>query len=234
MFSLELLHLLKRKFATIIFHHVCIHLSIIPAISVCVSVCLYATAVSRRPPGRSHWNLPGMLLGTHGCAFSRFDIDRTSGSQVTAIYLSTNDKTRCYDVTNDVTINVYLFIFYYFFCTIETCQEYCWGPTDVPFRGLILIGQAVPKLRSFICRPMTRHGAMISRMTSQLMSIYLFIFARLTSQFFFFVWYDVTGPLFLTGAFSRFDIVLHPFQLFPKCIPSVSQGLKAVFSQGLN
>ena len=48
--------------------------------------------------------------------FSRFDINRPSGSQVTAIYLSTNDETRCYDVTNDVTINVnvYLFIFIYF------------------------------------------------------------------------------------------------------------------------
>ncbi len=80
---------------------------------------------------------------------------------------------------------------------IETCQEYCRGPADVPFRGLISIGRAVPKLRPFICRPMTRHGAMTSRMTSQLMFIYLFIFkfffARLTLQFFFFfVWYDVT------------------------------------------
>ena len=63
------------------------HLSIIPAISVCLSVCLSATAVSRRPPVWSHWNLPGILPGTPGCAFSRFDIDRTSGSQVMAILL---------------------------------------------------------------------------------------------------------------------------------------------------
>ena len=48
---------------------------------------------------------------------------------------------------------------------IETCQEYCWGPADVPFQGLILIGQAVPKLRPFICQPMTGHGAMTSRLT---------------------------------------------------------------------
>ena len=80
---------------------------------------------------------------------------------------------------------------------IETCQEYCRGPADVPFRGLISIGWAVPKLRPFICQPMTGHGAMTSRMTSQLMFIYLFIeyfffFARLTLQFFFFVWYDIT------------------------------------------
>ncbi len=44
---------------------------------------------------RSNWNLPGILLGTWGCAFSRFDINRTSGSQVMAIYLPTNDRTRC-------------------------------------------------------------------------------------------------------------------------------------------
>ena len=33
---------------------------------------------------------------------------------------------------------------------IETCQEYCWGPVDVPFQGSILIGQVVPKLWPFI------------------------------------------------------------------------------------
>ena len=86
------------------------YLSIIPAIFVCVSVCLSvcvsATAVSRQPLIRSNWNLPGILLGTWGCAFSRFDINRTSGSQVTATYLSTNDRTRCYDVTIDITINL--------------------------------------------------------------------------------------------------------------------------------
>ena len=49
------------------------------------------------------------------CAFSRFDINRTSGSQVTAIYLSTKDKTRCYDVTNDVAINVDYYYYYFFF-----------------------------------------------------------------------------------------------------------------------
>ena len=54
---------------------------------------------------------------------------------------------------------------------IETCQEYCRGPADVPFQGLISIGQAVPKLRPFICQPMTGHGAMTSRMTSQLMFV---------------------------------------------------------------
>ena len=90
-----------------------LHLSIIPAISVCVSVCLYATAVSRQPPVRSDWNLPGILCQEY-CAFSRFDITRTSGSQVTAIYLSTNDKTRCYDITNDVTINVFFVLFFFF------------------------------------------------------------------------------------------------------------------------
>ena len=33
---------------------------------------------------------------------------------------------------------------------IETCQVYCWGPVDVSFQGLILIGQVVPKLWPFI------------------------------------------------------------------------------------
>ena len=50
---------------------------------------------------------------------------------------------------------------------IETSQEYCRGPADVPFQGLILIGQAVPKLRPFIYQPMTGHGAMTSRVSSQ-------------------------------------------------------------------
>ena len=27
---------------------------------------------------------------------------------------------------------------------IETYQVYCWGPVDVPFQGLILIGQVQP------------------------------------------------------------------------------------------
>ena len=33
---------------------------------------------------------------------------------------------------------------------IKTCQLYCWGPEDVPFQGLILIGQVLPKLWPFI------------------------------------------------------------------------------------
>ena len=52
-----------------------------------VSVCVSVTAVSRQPLVRSNWNLPGIVLGPCGCAFSRFDINRTSGSQVMAIYL---------------------------------------------------------------------------------------------------------------------------------------------------
>ena len=78
---------------------------------------------------------------------------------------------------------IYLFIY---FCTIDVTillllrlvwrHNRSWGPEYVPFQGLILIGQAVPKLRPFICQPMTIHGAMTSRMTSQLMFIYLFLF----------------------------------------------------------
>ena len=49
---------------------------------VCLSVCLSATAVSRRPPVRSDWNLPGILPGTRGCAFSRFDINRRSAAHL--------------------------------------------------------------------------------------------------------------------------------------------------------
>ena len=87
---------------------------------------------------------------------------------------------------------------------IETCQEYCWGPEDVPFQGLILIGQAVPKLWPFICFFKKflhdwRHNSSSSS-------------------------FDMTSQLTLgtwVCAFSRFDIViLHPFQLFPKCFPS--------------
>ena len=158
----------------------CTSLSIIPAISVCLSVCVCvsATAVSRQPLVRSNWNLPWISLGTRGCAFSRFDINRTSGSQVTAIYLSTNDRTRCYDITIDVTIkkkevfctyghtragthvractSIYNssnlcvsvcmcmclrppFLDNHWSNLIETCQEYCWGPEDVRFQGLILL-----------------------------------------------------------------------------------------------
>ncbi len=85
---------------------------------VCLYVCLSATAVSRRPPVRSDWNLPGILPGTRRCAFSRFDINRTSGSQVTAIYLSTNDRIRCYGVT----INVYFFFLFFCFFARLTSQ----------------------------------------------------------------------------------------------------------------
>ena len=105
---------------------------------------------------------------------------------------------------------------------IETCQEYCRGRADVPFQGLIWIGRVVPRLRTFICQPMTGHGAM-SRMTSQLMFIYLFIyFARLTSQFFFFfVWYDITidaGDLSmcLFKVWYRSSSISAVSQVFPK------------------
>ena len=57
---------------------------------------------------------------------------------------------------------------------IETCQVYCWGPEYVPFQGLILIGQAVPKLQPFICQPMTGHCAMTSRLMSQLFICFFF------------------------------------------------------------
>ena len=42
---------------------------------------------------------------------------------------------------------------------METCQVYCWGPVDVPFQGLILIGQVLPKLWPFIYQPMKGHIA---------------------------------------------------------------------------
>ena len=104
------------------------------------------TAVSRWPPVRSDWNLPGILPGTRGCAFSRFDdnYNRMSGSQVTAILL--------------------------LFPVLERCIYRSWSVVP-PYHALSLI--------------------VTSRMMSQLMFIYFF--ARLTSQFFFFfVWYDVT------------------------------------------
>ena len=103
--------------------------------------------ITRRPPVRSDWNLPGILPGPRGCAFSRFDIDRTSGSQVTAIYLSTNDRTRCYDITNDVTINVYLIIIIIIIFTLDVTiilllrlvwrHNRHWRPEYVPFQSLI-------------------------------------------------------------------------------------------------
>ena len=46
----------------------------------------------------------------------------------------------------------------------------------MPFQGLILIGQVVPKLRPFICQPMTGHSAMTSQLTSQF--LFFFFFAR--------------------------------------------------------
>ena len=70
------------------------HLSIIPAMSVCLCVCVSVTAVSRQPLVRSNWNLPATLLGTWVCAFSRFDINRTSASQVMAIYLPNQLRRR--------------------------------------------------------------------------------------------------------------------------------------------
>ena len=51
--------------------------------------------ITRWPPVRSDWNLPGILPGTRGCAFSRFDINRMSGSQVPAILLLFSVLERC-------------------------------------------------------------------------------------------------------------------------------------------
>ena len=84
-------------------------ISIYNSSNLCVCVCVCETAVSRQPLVRSNWNLPGILMGTCGRAFSRVDINRTSGSQVTAIYLPTNGRTRCYGVTSDVTIIILFF-----------------------------------------------------------------------------------------------------------------------------
>ena len=47
---------------------------------------MYALNVALRDPKASNLCL---------FAFTRFEINRTSGSQVMAIYLPTNDKTRC-------------------------------------------------------------------------------------------------------------------------------------------
>ena len=93
---------------------------------------LFKLLLTRRPPVRSDWNLPGILLGPRGCAFSRFDINRTSGSQVTAIYLPTNHRTRCYDITYNVTILLLLRLIWR--------HNWRWGPEYVPFQGFILIG----------------------------------------------------------------------------------------------
>ena len=49
---------------------------------------------------------------------------------------------------------------------------------DVPFQGLILIGQAVPKLQPFIYQPMTGHGAITSLLTSQLNHFFFFLHVR--------------------------------------------------------
>jgi len=81
--------------------------------------------ITRRPLVRSDWNLPGILPGPHRCAFSRFDINRTSGYQVTAIYLSTNDRTWCYDVTITFFFfarltSQFFFMFVWYDVTIDT------------------------------------------------------------------------------------------------------------------
>ena len=66
---------------------------------------------------------------------------------------------------------------------------------------------------NIVYQPMTGHGAMTSRMTSQLMFIYLF-FARLTSQFFFFfVWYDVNRT---SG--SQVTAILLLYSVLERCI----------------
>ena len=45
---------------------------------------------------------------------------------------------------------------------IETCQVHCWGPVYVPFQGLILIGQVLPKSWPFIYQPMKGHVAALA------------------------------------------------------------------------
>ena len=118
------------------------------------------------------------------CAFSMFDINRTSGSQVPAILLLFAVLKRCIYGSWSVVPPYHLIMPFFLrimitasiynssnLCVcvcvsvclrlpflddrrsdlIETCQEYCRGPADVPFQGLILIGRAVPKLRPFYC-----------------------------------------------------------------------------------
>ena len=124
----------------------------------------------------------------------KFQWDRTSGCRETVV-ADTHTDTQAgsrhgWSLHNCILVIQFLTdraeYFFIFFCTIDVTilllLRLVWhhnrrcGPEYVPFQGLILIGQAVPKLRSFICQPMSRHGAMTSRMTSQLMFIYLFIF----------------------------------------------------------
>ena len=59
---------------------------------------------------------------------------------------------------------------------IETCQVYCWGPVDVPFQGLILIGQWFPSYGHLFTKPMSGHGALTSRLTSQFFFFFSFFF----------------------------------------------------------
>ena len=104
---------------------------------------------------------------------------------------------------------------------IETCQEYCRGPADVPFRGLISIGRAVLKLRPFTCQPMTGHGAMTSWMTSQLIFNY-FCMIDVTILLLRLVWRHNRrwGPEYVPfqGLISS-SSVSAVSQVFPKCFP---------------
>ena len=74
---------------------------------------------------------------------------------------------------------------------IETCQEYCRGPADVPFRGLISIGRTVPKLRPFYCffsveKVYTVYGSWRCRST---FSTYHAIFSQIINN------QTTTGPI---------------------------------------
>ena len=120
-----------------------------------------------------------MPLATHTSSFSATTFHGScflvlSSFTATSIYNSSN---LCVSVCLSVCLYVCLrplFLDNHWYDLIEPCQEYCWGPEYVPFQGLILIGQAVPKLRPFICQPMTGHGAMTSRMTSQCFLFFIF------------------------------------------------------------
>ena len=89
--------------------------SIIPAISVCVSVCLRPLFLD------NHWSdlietCQVYCWGPVDVAFQGLILIRQVVPKLWPFIYQTNDRTRCYDVTIDVTI-LLLFFFFFFFCT---------------------------------------------------------------------------------------------------------------------
>ena len=102
---------------------------------------------------------------------------------------------------------------------IETCQEYCRGPEDVPFSRFDINWTSASQVTAIYLstNDMTRCYDATNDVTMR-------------PVFF----SDIMSQLTLGPEYVPFQSLILFFFIRFSCFPSVSQGLKAVFSKGLN